>query len=52
MDIIKKFPVDLLVEIVQLGLWAADAQKHGLELIYQDEELMTFRHNSLTKEPK
>jgi hypothetical protein len=36
--------------LVKMAVWAADAEQHGLELAYQDDELMLFRRKvPLTK---
>lgn len=38
----KISPKDFIV-LFKLSMWAAMADEHGLELVYLDDELMTFK---------
>lgn len=36
------YPEDF-VKFIALGLWAAQSEDHGRELVYMDEELLVFK---------
>lgn len=43
-DFLLSLKPDDLVEAVKLGLWIAQScEQYGLELVYSDDELITFK---------
>lgn len=41
--LIAGLPLPVFINIIKLAIWADKAEEHGMELAYQDNELLVFR---------
>lgn len=50
-DDVKQLPTEQLVDLVKLAAWILQGEEFGYELIYNDDELLTFKktHKETTK---